>query len=214
MSVPSNIAEGQARFSQKEFKDFLSQARGSPVEIETQLLISQSLGYLPAKSTQVLMNAAAEVGKVLNGLIASIKLPGELEGPSLRTENRELVLVASSCPFDAFVDGLASSEAFFSAVPVRDFLFSEFPAQQNNFAFDFAGEVEESDVEVFDLNAGGVDFGDGILHALQCLLAFSFAAGELRYVHECSAIQEDAVAERFEFGVNFFDEFLALNRGA
>jgi four helix bundle protein len=55
VSVPSNIAEGQARFSQKEFKDFLSQARGSLVEIETQLLISQSLGYLPAKSTQVLM---------------------------------------------------------------------------------------------------------------------------------------------------------------
>jgi four helix bundle protein len=58
VSVPSNIAEGQARFSQKEFKHFLSQARGSLVEIETQLLISQSLGYLPAKSTQVLMNAA------------------------------------------------------------------------------------------------------------------------------------------------------------
>ncbi len=55
VSVPSNIAEGQARFSQKEFKHFLSQARGSLVEIETQLLISQSLGYLPAKSTQVLM---------------------------------------------------------------------------------------------------------------------------------------------------------------
>jgi len=76
VSVPSNIAEGQARFSQKEFKHFLSQARGSLVEIETQLLISQSLGYLPAKSTQDLLNATAEVGRVLNGLIASIKTPG------------------------------------------------------------------------------------------------------------------------------------------
>jgi four helix bundle protein len=73
VSVPSNIAEGQARFSQKEFKHFLSQARGSLVEIETQLLISQSLGYLPAKSTQVLLIAAAELGRILNGLIASIK---------------------------------------------------------------------------------------------------------------------------------------------
>ena len=73
VSLPSNIAEGQARFSQKEFKHFLSQARGSLVEIETQLLISQGLGYLPAKSTQDLLNAAAELGRILNGLIASIK---------------------------------------------------------------------------------------------------------------------------------------------
>jgi four helix bundle protein len=52
VSVPSNIAEGQARFSQKEFHHFLSQARGSLVEIETQLLIARDLGYLPtAKAT-------------------------------------------------------------------------------------------------------------------------------------------------------------------
>jgi four helix bundle protein len=46
VSVPSNIAEGQARFSQKEFHHFLSQARGSLVEIETQLLIAKDLEYL------------------------------------------------------------------------------------------------------------------------------------------------------------------------
>src|SRR5882762_292182 len=46
VSVPSNIAEGQARFSQKEFHHFLSQARGSLVEIETQLLIARNLKYL------------------------------------------------------------------------------------------------------------------------------------------------------------------------
>lgn len=73
VSVPSNIAEGQARFSQKEFKHFLSQARGSLVEIETQLLISKSLGYLSETSTRVLMDAASELGRILNGLIASIK---------------------------------------------------------------------------------------------------------------------------------------------
>ena len=51
VSLPSNIAEGQARFSQKEFHHFLSQARGSLVEIETQLLIARNLKYLqPAKA--------------------------------------------------------------------------------------------------------------------------------------------------------------------
>jgi four helix bundle protein len=73
VSVPSNIAEGQARFSQKEFRHFLSQARGSLVEIETQLLISEDLGYLSEKSAQPLLQGAAELGRIINGLIAAIK---------------------------------------------------------------------------------------------------------------------------------------------
>ena len=73
VSVPSNIAEGQARFSRKEFHHFLSQGRGSLVEIETQLIIAQQLGYLPVKQTQSLLVQAAELGRILNGLIASIK---------------------------------------------------------------------------------------------------------------------------------------------
>jgi four helix bundle protein len=73
VSVPSNIAEGQARFSSKEFHHFLSLARGSLVEIETQLMIAENLGYLPSKQTRPLLEGAAELGRVLNGLIASIK---------------------------------------------------------------------------------------------------------------------------------------------
>jgi four helix bundle protein len=73
VSVPSNIAEGQARFSSKEFAHFLSQARGSLVEIETQILIAQDLGYLSATKTRLLLQQAAELGRVLNGLIASIR---------------------------------------------------------------------------------------------------------------------------------------------
>jgi four helix bundle protein len=73
VSVPSNIAEGQARYSPKEFHHFLSHARGSLVEIETQLTIAQNLGYLTPNRTQPLFEKASELGKVLNGLIASIK---------------------------------------------------------------------------------------------------------------------------------------------
>ena len=73
VSIPSNIAEGQARFSRKEFHHFLSLARGSLVEIETQLLIAENLFYLPPKQSRPLLAETAELGRVLNGLIASVK---------------------------------------------------------------------------------------------------------------------------------------------
>jgi four helix bundle protein len=73
VSVPSNIAEGQARFSRKEFHHFLSLARGSLAEIETQLLIAQNLGYLSAEQSTPLLAEAAELGRIVNGLLASIK---------------------------------------------------------------------------------------------------------------------------------------------
>src|ERR1700686_741221 len=58
VSVPSNIAEGQARFSQKEFHHFLSMARGSLVEIENQLFISRNLkNFQPAKTGALLAPA-------------------------------------------------------------------------------------------------------------------------------------------------------------
>ncbi len=73
VSVPSNIAEGQAHFSPREFHHFLSHARGSLVEIETQLMIAHSLGYLHQSECGRLLEDAAEIGRILNGLIASVK---------------------------------------------------------------------------------------------------------------------------------------------
>ena len=73
VSVPSNIAEGQARFSAKEFHRFLATARGSLAEIETQLEIAKTLGYLTRPQGAVLLKSTAELGRVLNGLLAAIK---------------------------------------------------------------------------------------------------------------------------------------------
>ncbi|MGA7398773.1 MAG: four helix bundle protein [Candidatus Sulfotelmatobacter sp.] len=73
VSVPSNIAEGQARFSQKEFHRFLGHARGSLVEIETQIMIAGNLGYLSLQQGKALLDKTAEVGRMLNGLIASTR---------------------------------------------------------------------------------------------------------------------------------------------
>jgi four helix bundle protein len=70
--VPSNIAEGQARLSTGEFKQFLGNAGGSLMEVETQILIAQDLGYLDHNQTECLLNAAAEVGRILNGLLAPL----------------------------------------------------------------------------------------------------------------------------------------------
>ena len=72
VSVPSNIAEGQARLSTGEFKHFLGNARGSLMEIETQLLIARHLDYLDDIQSDLLLKDAAEVGRILNGLLASL----------------------------------------------------------------------------------------------------------------------------------------------
>ncbi len=72
VSVPSNIAEGHARFTTGEFKQFLGHALDSLMEIETQVIIAQRLGFLDSEDSQSLLGRTAEVGKVLNGLLRSL----------------------------------------------------------------------------------------------------------------------------------------------
>ena len=71
-SIPSNIAEGQGRQSPREFHRFLSVAHGSVRELETKTMIAQRLGYLDSQAKSQLMDAAAEIGRLLNGLMNSL----------------------------------------------------------------------------------------------------------------------------------------------
>jgi len=73
VSVPCNIAEGQARYSRREFHHFLNNARGSLAEVETQIMLANDLGYLGSNETNILLGRASELGRILNGLIASTK---------------------------------------------------------------------------------------------------------------------------------------------
>jgi four helix bundle protein len=77
VSIPSNIAEGQGRLSEKEFRHFLGQARGSLMEVETQIQIGENLGYLQRQQTASLLQSCAEVGRILNGLLASVSKQAE-----------------------------------------------------------------------------------------------------------------------------------------
>jgi len=72
-SVASNIAEGKGRYSRKEFVQFLFLARGSLLEIETQLFIARELKYLEPSVSQGIQRQTNELGRILNGLAASIQ---------------------------------------------------------------------------------------------------------------------------------------------
>jgi four helix bundle protein len=73
VSVPSNIAEGQGRSTTREFLHFLSIAYGSLLEVETQIIIAQRLGYLDTHQKADLLAATGEVGRIVNGLARSLQ---------------------------------------------------------------------------------------------------------------------------------------------
>ena len=67
-SVPANIAEGQGRQHTKEFLNFLSVARGSLMEVETHLLLSQRVGLLNQTTLDALLTMSDEISRMLSGL--------------------------------------------------------------------------------------------------------------------------------------------------
>ncbi len=73
VSVPSNIAEGQGRATRGEFLQFLGHARGSLYEVETQVVIAANLHYIEPDIRDMLSDRITELGRILNGLIASLE---------------------------------------------------------------------------------------------------------------------------------------------
>lgn len=72
LSIPSNIAEGRSRSSEKDFLRFLFIARGSKAELETQLLACIRLDYLDEAEVEGALNLCSEVGRMLNAMISKL----------------------------------------------------------------------------------------------------------------------------------------------
>lgn len=72
VSVPANIAEGYERQYKREYKQFLSIAKGSLGEIETYLLLSNDLKYISSDLFESLEAQRKEAARLINGLIKSL----------------------------------------------------------------------------------------------------------------------------------------------
>ncbi|WP_017733557.1 four helix bundle protein [Nafulsella turpanensis] len=73
ISVPSNIAEGCGRSSDKDLVRFLHISMGSANELEYQLLLTKDLNYLPEEDYQVIVEKLIQIKKMLNSFISKIK---------------------------------------------------------------------------------------------------------------------------------------------
>ena len=73
VSVPSNLAEGQARHTTGEFIQFISHPEGSIAELDTQLIIAVELSYCERADVSDVVALIAELRKMLNGLRRKLK---------------------------------------------------------------------------------------------------------------------------------------------
>ena len=73
VSIPSNIAEGKGRSTDRDRNLFFCHARGSLLELQTQILIAQRLKFLEASAAGELTNLTTGLGRMLNALIQSMR---------------------------------------------------------------------------------------------------------------------------------------------
>lgn len=73
VSISSNIAEGQGQLTGKSFALYLTRARGSLYELETQSELSESLGMMTKTELDQVLASCSEIGRMLHGLLNSMK---------------------------------------------------------------------------------------------------------------------------------------------
>ncbi|MFA4893541.1 four helix bundle protein [Brevundimonas sp.] len=72
-SIAANIAEGYGRSTKPAYLNFLRIAQGSLKELETHLILAERIGVTPSASTDALLGAADELGRMLNRLISKLQ---------------------------------------------------------------------------------------------------------------------------------------------
>ena len=72
ISIPSNIAEGQARHYSKEFRQFLYMALGSLAELDTQLTIAVELKYITNENLNGIGEKIVELRKMIMGILSKL----------------------------------------------------------------------------------------------------------------------------------------------
>ena len=80
VSVPSNIAEGHARRSSAEFRNFLSIANGSLAEVDTQQQLAADFGYITTSESQSLCNLIIELRKMITALQSKLSAKAQEVG--------------------------------------------------------------------------------------------------------------------------------------
>ncbi len=73
VSIPSKIADGHERDNTREFIHYLSVARGSLAEVETQMEVAKRLAYIPDEQLAAFVQLASDTGKIINGLMNSVE---------------------------------------------------------------------------------------------------------------------------------------------
>ena len=87
VSIPSNIAEGQGRANPAEFRQFISIARGSNCELQTQLELALALKFGNADMIASAQQLSEEVRKMMYGLLSSLKPTSKPTNLEIRTLN-------------------------------------------------------------------------------------------------------------------------------
>ena len=72
ISIPSNIAEGSRRSTEKDYKSFLHIAYGSCAELEVQILFAKDFGYISIEACNQLLEKTSEISRMLNALISKL----------------------------------------------------------------------------------------------------------------------------------------------
>jgi four helix bundle protein len=74
-AIPANIAEGHGRGTRKEYRQFLRTAQASLRELETHLILSTRVGLMPEATSNILLQTADRLGRMLNTLQQRLQSP-------------------------------------------------------------------------------------------------------------------------------------------